>query len=93
MPVRTREELMSSLNNLLGENDSDEALAFIQDMSDTLGDSSAQRIEDLEQKVKDVDSNWRKRYREAFFSGKPEQDDEDPEPTKPRTFADLFKTE
>lgn len=93
MAVRTREELMSSLNNLLGENNSDEALAFIQDMSDTLGDSNVQRIEELEQQVKDVDANWRKRYRETFFSGKPEKDDEDDEPPKPRSFADLFRTE
>ena len=92
MAVKTKDELMSSLNTLLGENDSDEALSFIQDMSDTLGDSNVKRIEELEQQVKDVDANWRKRYRETFFSGKPEAVEEDEQPKKPRTFAELFTT-
>ncbi len=96
MAVKTRDELMADLNEILGENNSDEALAFIQNMSDTLGDSSVQRISELEQQVKDVDANWRKKYRDAFFTGAPEKDEKDDEEEKhkkPRTFADLFKTE
>lgn len=92
MAIKTREELMSDLSTLLGENDSDEALAFIQDMSDTLSESGAARISQLEQQVKDTDAAWRKRYRETFFSGKPETVEEDEQPKKPRTFAELFTT-
>ena len=92
MAIKTREELMSDLNTLLGENDSDEALAFIQDMSDILNENGAARIQQLEQQVKDTDAAWRKRYRDTFFSGKPETVEEDEQPKKPRTFAELFDT-
>lgn len=94
MAVRTRDELMSTIKDYLGEDTSDAALSLVQDISDTLGDSNAQTVADLRQQLKDQDENWRKKYRDTFFSGTPEKDDDDPpEPKKPRTFAELFKTE
>lgn len=94
MAVKTREELMSSIKNYLGEDTSDEALSLVQDISDTLGDSNAQTVADLRQQLKDQDETWRKKYRDTFFSGTPDKDGDDPpEPNKPRTFAELFKTE
>lgn len=93
MAVRTRDELMDSIKTYLGEDTSDEALNLVQDISDTLGDSNAQTVENLRQQLKDQDDNWRKKYRDTFFSGKPEKDEEDEEPKRPKTFAELFKTE
>ena len=90
MAIRTRDELMNSIKDYLGEDTSDEALTLVQDISDTLGDSNAQTVADLRQQLKDQDANWRKRYRDTFFSGTPDKDDEDDDPPKPRTFADLF---
>ena len=94
MAIRTRDEIMSQLQNIIGEDTSDETLTFIQDVSDTLGDnSSAQRISDLEKQLQDQDQDWRKRYRDAFFTGKPDEaiKDEEEDNPPPRKFEDLFK--
>ena len=95
MAVRTREEIMAQLQTLIGEDTSDEALTFVQDVSDTLGnDNSAERITELETKLKTQDDEWRKKYRDAFFTGKPDESfkDEDEEDNTPKRFEDLFTT-
>lgn len=95
MAIRTRDEIMSQLKTLIGEDDtSDETLTFIQDVSDTLGnDNSAQRITELETQLEEQDREWRKKYRDAFFTGKADESIEDePEYNSPKRFEDLFKT-
>lgn len=89
MSVRTKDELMNSLKDFLGDNTSDEAIALVQDISDTLGDSNAQTVADLRQQLVDQDNTWRKKYRDAFFSGTPDKDEEE-QPKRPRTFEELF---
>lgn len=95
MAIRTRDEIMTQLQTMVGEDTSDETLTFIQDVSDTLGaDNSAQRISELENKLEEQDQAWRKKYRDAFFTGKPDSSyEEEPENNKPKRFEDLFKTE
>lgn len=92
MAVRTRDEIMSQLQSLIGEDTSDETLTFIQDVSDTLGnDNSAERITQLENQLQEQDQEWRKKYRDAFFTGKPDDVlDDEPNDNKPRSFEDLF---
>lgn len=95
MAIRTRDEIMTQLQTMVGEDTSDETLTFIQDVSDTLGaDNSAQRITDLENQLEEQDQAWRKKYRDAFFTGRPDESykDESDEPEKPRRFEDLFTT-
>lgn len=93
MAVRTRDEIMSQLKSIIGEEDtSDETLNFIQDVSDTLGNDNTNRITELEQQLADQDTAWRKKYRDAFFSGRPDETLNEPEePEKPKSFSDLFK--
>ena len=95
MAIRTRDEIMSQLKTMIGEDDtSDETLSFIQDVSDTLGnDNSAQRITELETQLEEQDKEWRKKYRDAFFTGKPDDSfEEEPEHNTPKRFEDLFTT-
>lgn len=95
MAVRTREEIMSQLQTIVGEDTSDETLAFIQDVSDTIGsENNAQRINELQQELTRKDEEWRKKYRDAFFTGKPDESIEEDEPdnNKPKSFMDLFTT-
>ena len=94
MAIKTKDELMATLNGFLGENDSDEALAFMTDLSDTLGDNTAaQRVTELETELANKDKEWRKKYKDAFFNKPPKEefDDEDDDKT-PRSFEDLFST-
>ena len=89
MSVKTKDELMNSLKEFLGDNTTDEAIALVQDISDTLGDSNAQTVAELRQQMEEQDKAWRKKYRDTFFSGTPEKDEEE-KPKTPRTFEDLF---
>lgn len=93
MAVRTREELMASLKNLL--DDSDESLEIIEDFSDTLGDYESKAGEDWKSRYEENDSAWRKRYHDRFFTTpvevKEEQKEQVIEDGKIRSFDDLFK--
>lgn len=69
--VRTQEELLASIRRILGDNTSDEALALIEDTTDTMSDLVG-RIEnagDWQKRYEDNDADWRKRYRDRFYEG------------------------
>lgn len=94
MAIKTVEELMNSVRNQLGGDTSDSALTLIEDISDTMADLTNRANSDpenWEQKYKDNDAEWRKRYHDRFFSG---SNDDDVPPTKddePKlTFESLF---
>ena len=91
MAIKTSEEIIASINSILGDNNSDEALELLTDIRDTLGSQTdAQRITELEQQLKEQDDTWRKKYRDAFLNGADESFEEEENKT-PRKFEDLFK--
>lgn len=92
MAVRTQEELMNQFNAIIGEeNTSDDVLAFMTDMRDTLSDSGSETIASLRQEKDELDKSWRKKYRDAFMGHREDiKSDEDDDPPKPRRFEDLF---
>ena len=95
MAVRTREEMMQVVRARLGDDTSDDALSFIEDIQDTLNDYENRANGDginWKEKYEQNDKDWRNKYRERFFSGKPAGEDDDPE-DKPKkfTFDELFK--
>ena len=93
MAVRTKEEIIASLNSIFGDNNSDDVLNILTDVSDTLGSATdAQRITELENQLAQQDANWRKKYRDAFLSGADEPDEPD-KPKKPKKFEDLFSVQ
>lgn len=86
---RSLEELLESAKNILGENSSDEALAFIEDITDSYSKPEV----DWEAKYKENDAQWRQKYRDRFYSGVPKEEQEDPEDDKPvikTKFEELF---
>ena len=109
MAVKSKEELLSTVKTLIDDNPSDDAIALLEDISDTLDNSTGgssdedkKKIEELEKQVKEVDETWRKKYTDRFFSpSDPKEDDpseDDPkdgegEKHSPKTFEELFTTE
>lgn len=97
MAVRTREEILTTLRGVIGENDSDDALTLLDDITDTMSDlenRSKNDGTDWKKKYEDNDANWRKKYRDRFFSGGSDDDDDEPDPHprgKNYTFENLFK--
>lgn len=104
---RSKEELLEQVKKVIGENTSDEAVTLLEDISDTFdnsGSGSTKELEDkiaeLEQKVKDTDSEWRKKYTDRFFNPSPTDKPDDPviendsdetdDSNKKKTFDDLF---
>ena len=91
MAIKTIEELMGAVRARVGEDTSDEAIAFVEDVSDTL--ASLSNAEDWKKRYEDNDAEWRKRYQDRFFNhDKPNEPEPelDPEPKK-LTFDELFK--
>lgn len=100
MAIRSREELLSSINERFSGDTSNEVLALIEDVTDTLSDYD-RRIgdsTDWEAKYNELDNQWRERYKARFFdSGEPRKESEDltvlvPEKTEEKTdYMDLFE--
>ena len=102
MAVLNKEEFMSRLQERIGEDTSDEAMTFIEDMTDTFNDmetrSSGQSDEQWKQKYADLDKAWREKYKARFFNSettpadvKVEQEEDVKDDAKEKTYADLFE--
>lgn len=90
MAIKTRDELITSLNEIFKDNTSDEAISIIEDVSDTLG--SFAESENWKEKYEENDKEWRKKYKERFENKEPDHKDEKEEP-EILTYEDLFKVE
>lgn len=97
MAIRTREEILNSVRGVIGESADDQTLELLDDITDTLTDLENRANNDgenWEQRYRENDAEWRKKYRDRFFSGKTSEDAEDEpehEPRKNYTFESLFK--
>lgn len=100
MAIRSREDIVASMRTIIGERDDDEALGFIEDLTDTLDDYDVRVSDstDWKEKFESNDKEWREKYRERFFEGKSsEKDDvdevEETDTNTVKSFDDLFKVE
>lgn len=92
MSIKTRDEIIESVSNIIGDDNSDEALQLLTDLRDTLGNQTdPQRITELENQLQEQDAAWRKKYRDAFIHGADESFEEEYN-RKPKSFDDLFTT-
>lgn len=92
MSVKTVDEIMVKVREIIGEDDSDEAIGFIEDISDTL--ESFSNAEDWKTKYEENDKKWREKYRDRFFTSKEEVEEDDieePEEKEKKKFEDLFE--
>lgn len=81
MAVLSREELLNAVNSILKDNNSDEALSFIENITETYDKISEQNntneIEKLREEIKTTDAKWRERYKARFFNSNTNNDDTD----------------
>lgn len=99
MAVKSKEELLTSIKSLLGEDITDDGIALLEDISDTLDNSTSgssdddkKTIEELKQQVKDVDSMWRRKYTDRFLNPTSKDDSVD-EPSDDVTSDDSTEEE
>lgn len=97
MAVLKREEILQKLNATVGDNNSDEVIALIEDVTDTFTDleNKAQGDgKDWKAEAERIDKEWRERYRTRFTKGSNSDDDDDDQNKggkKEYTFDKLFK--
>lgn len=94
--IKSKDELISMISARIGEDNSDEALSLLEDVTDTLTDYETKTADSTnwQQKYEENDKEWRNKYKERFMSGSETIDDEiiEPEPEPRRySFEDLFK--
>lgn len=90
--IKTKEELLATLKERIGDDTSDDAIAIIEDFSDTL---NSYDTENWKQKYEDNDKMWREKYKARFFEAtdkvKEEQKEDIKDDSEKKTFEELFE--
>lgn len=101
MAIRTREEILESIRNIVGDSTDDNTLQVLEDVTDTFTDFENKTADQTDWKAKyeENDEGWRKKYAERFYTGDPSVPPKSNEPVidepgdKPTRFEELFTTE
>lgn len=95
--IKTKEEIIDLVKQHFNEDESEEAISFIEDITDTINnyEEKTKDPENWKERYEQNDAEWRKRYKDRFFNtgSKDEPDDiidEPEERKKPMRFEDLF---
>ena len=100
--VLNRADFLSRVAGRVGDDTSDDAISFVEDMTDTFDSLAASHVTqaEIDAAVRENDEAWRKRYRDRFFSSETvedveEKDDKDVETDKAEEIKidDLFESE
>ena len=101
MAKKTLEELTGEFNLIIGDNDSEDVLAFLEDLTDTMNAEPPAESEDLRGRVEELEGqlrDLRKRYRDRFYGRTDEKEEEEAVETEKVDgdnikIKDLFKEE
>ena len=79
MPILDKENFMARIKERVGDDTSDEAMSFIEDMTDTFNDLETKTVDTsseweakYNQAIADkdeLDKSWREKYKARFFDG------------------------
>ena len=70
MAVLGKDDFFKRISDHIGDDTSDESIAFIEDVTDTYNalEQSSKDETDWKSKYEELDENWKKRYRDRFFN-------------------------
>ena len=99
--IKSKEELIEEIRAVVGDDTSDNVIALIENVSDTITELETTDGEEWKQKFEENDKMWREKYISRFTEGTTEEATEPTEPTEPtaddeekeKTFEDLFEEE
>ena len=93
MAIKNRRELLEIIKNRIGDENTDENIAFLEDINDTFNDleNKASNNVNWEQKYNENDAAWRKKYTERFYGDIDTEPPEPPAQPKVYSFENLFK--
>ena len=102
MAVLKLNDLLEKLRSQFTDNTSDEVIGIIEDVTDTINDYENKTKDETkwEEKYKENDAMWRKKYKDRFFSSPNEREEDesldsdngDEKPVK-KSYDELFKEE
>lgn len=70
MAVLNREQFFDRLSDMFSERTDDDAISFIEDMTDTYNALEASGSStDWKEKYEKLDESWKEKYKRRFFSG------------------------
>lgn len=93
MAVISKEDLLRRISERIGDDNSDETLSLLEDVSDTITDFEERDSEDWKTKYEENDAKWRKKYRERFENLEPVIENLEPvieEIIEVKSYDDLF---
>lgn len=90
MAVISKEDLLKRISEVIGEDNSDEALSLLEDATDTITDFENRGSEDWKTKYEENDAEWRKKYRERFENGVDDETDVKETTIEMKSYDDLF---
>ena len=101
MAKKTLEELTGEFNLIVGDNDSEDVLAFLEDLTDTVNAEPPAESEDLRSRVEELEGqlrDLRKRYRDRFYGRSDDKEEDEAVETEKVDgdnikIKDLFKEE
>lgn len=64
---KSRDEILTAIREIIGDNNSDEAIALIEDVTDSFTDEESE----WKRKYEENDRDWRKRYMDRFMNPEP----------------------
>lgn len=102
MAILSKDDFMKRIQERIGDDTSDDAMTFIEDMSDTYNDFetrvNASDEEDWKTKYDELDKSWREKYKARFFDTgtsseeiKDSQKEDVEDDGSEKTFEDLFE--
>lgn len=103
MAIKSKEELIQIVSDRIGEDSSDEALALIEDVTDTLNDLETRAQgdgTDWKAEYNKLDNEWREKYKARFTDGinndndnnNDKNNDKNNDTPKSYKYEDLFET-
>ena len=101
MAKKTLEELTGEFNLIVGDNDSEDVLSFLENLTDTVNAVPPAESEDLRGRVEELEGqlrDLRKRYRDRFYGRTDDKEEEETAETEKVNgdnikIKDLFKEE
>ena len=91
MAVRTREEIINTINTIVGDDADDTAITLLEDLADTFDDYESRSNDQTnwKEKYETNDKAWRDKYRTRFGQGS--NDVQEINEPKQYQYKDLFK--
>ena len=94
--VKSKDDILSTISAVLGENNSEDAITLLEDITDTLDDYETRTKDSTawKQKYEENDRAWRQKYKDRFFEKESEDDSINTYDDEEKlTYESLFVTE